>query len=195
MSLRKILCSPIKNIMLTGILFMSLAGMQTVNAGVHTKINDHELIQPKSITVDQSLDKTSANQMIRAARLFYTFWNTGNPVYADAVMSPAFRDNTLPEGRPQGPEGIKFASANFRKAVPDLTCSVEDLLIVGDKVTARLAFHGTFKGKFMGHQPTNKPVAFFAIDILHIKNGQLVEDWHLEDNLSLMKQLDAVKVE
>jgi len=157
-------------------------------------INENNLVQPKSITVDKSLDKTKASQMIRAARLFYTFWNTGDQAYLNAVVAPNFIDNTLPKGRPQGPEGPKFASVNFRKAVPDLNCSVEDLLIVGDKVTARLVFRGTFKGEFMGHAPTNKLIEFFAIDILHIKNGRLIEDWHLEDNLNLMQQLNAVKM-
>jgi predicted ester cyclase len=52
-----------------------------------------------------------------------------------------------------------------------------------------MVFHGTFKGESMGHIPTNKPIEFFAIDILYIKNGRIVEDGHLEDNLTLMMQL------
>jgi predicted ester cyclase len=58
-----------------------------------------------------------------------------------------------------------------------------------------MVFHGTFKGEFMGHAPTGKPIEFFAMDILHIKDGRLIEDWHLEDNLTLMQQLDAVKMQ
>jgi hypothetical protein len=27
-------------------------------------------------------------------------------------------------------------------------------------------------------------VRFFAIDVLRIRGGRIVEDWHLEDNLS-----------
>ena len=50
-----------------------------------------------------------------------------------------FFDNTLPKGRPQGIEGLKFAAQNFRKVVPDIHCEIEDLLVVGDKVTARLS--------------------------------------------------------
>lgn len=159
-----------------------------------SQINDDSLIQPKSITVDGSLDKDKAAQIVRAARLFYTFWNTGEHQYLTAVISPHFIDHTLPAGRPQGPEGPQFASNNFRKAVPDLKCEVEDLLVTGDKVTARLLLSGTFKGKFNNIPPTGKPVKFIAIDILHIQNGLLVEDWHLEDNLTLLQQLNAVKM-
>lgn len=171
-----------------------IATVKIANATTQMKINDNDLVRPKSITIDHSIDKSTAAQIVHAAELFYTFWNTGDQKYLDVVVSPDFIDNTLPQGRPQGPEGLKFASNNFRKAVPDLTCSLEDLLVVGDKVTARLLFNGTFKGKFKGHPPTNKSIKFFAIDILHIKNGRLVEDWHLEDNLTLLQQLDAVKM-
>lgn len=179
-----------RNLTLASIVLMILS--QIANA--ETPIDDSKLVRPQSITIDKSLDKDKADQMVRAAELFYTFWNTGDPSYLDAVISPGFIDNTLPKGRPQGPEGLRFASENFRKAVPDLSCSLKDLLIVGNKVTARMVFHGTFKNAFMGHAPTNKPIEFFAIDILHIENGRLVEDWHLEDNLTLMQQLNAVKI-
>jgi predicted ester cyclase len=174
-------------------LFFILIGVNVASA--KTDIPDSNLIKPLSMTIDHSLSKKKADELIHATRLLYTFWNTGDAKYLDAVVSPKFIDNTLPKGRPQGPSGIKFASANFRKAVPDLQCSLKDVLIVGDKVAARMVFTGTFKGEFMGHAPTNEPIEFFAIDILHIKNGKLIEDWHLEDNLTLLQQLNAVKMQ
>ena len=36
------------------------------------------LPKPKSMTVDRSLSKADAAQMIKTARLFYAFWDTGN---------------------------------------------------------------------------------------------------------------------
>ena len=68
-------------------------------------------------------------------------------------------------------------------------------LVSGDKVTARVLFTGTHKGEFMGHPATGKPVKFFAIDILRIRNGKIVEDWHLEDNLTLFEQLGVVSLQ
>ncbi len=63
------------------------------------------------------------------------------------LLLKIFFDHTLPKGRPQGIEGLKFAAQNFRKVVPDIHCKIEDLLVVGDKVTARLSFTGTHNGK------------------------------------------------
>src|SRR6266849_6355288 len=152
------------------------------------------LPQPESMTVDRSLSEADADQMIKTARLFYAFWDTGNAEYASAAVDDDFRDNTVPAGRPQGPKGLLYASQTFRSAVPDLRCTIKDLLVSGDKITARLLFTGTHKGEFMGHPATGKPVTFFAIDILHIRGGKIVEDWHLEDNLTLLEQLGVVSL-
>ena len=152
------------------------------------------LPKPESMTVDRSLSPADAAQMIKTARLFYAFWDTGNAEYASAAVDNDFRDNTLPAGRPQGPKGLLYASQTFRSAVPDLRCTIKDLLVSGDKITVRLLFAGTHKGEFMGHPATGKPVKFFAIDILRIRGGKIVEDWHLEDNLNLLEQLGAVSL-
>lgn len=48
------------------------------------------------------------------------------------------------------------------------------------------------KRVFLGKKPTGKPVHFFAIDVLHINDGKIVEDWHLEDNVTLLQQLGAI---
>src|SRR5258706_16305008 len=77
------------------------------------------LPQPESITVDRSLSPADAAQMIKTARLFYAFWDTGNAEYASAAVDNDFHDNTLPAGRPQGPKGLLYASQTFRTTVPD----------------------------------------------------------------------------
>ena len=168
-----------------------LATMPTQTAA---QAQDYPQPKPEPMTVDRSLSSPDAAQMIKTARLFYAFWDTGNAEYASAAVDNDFRDNTLPPGRPQGPKGLLYASQAFRSAVPDLHCTIEDLLVSGDKITARLLFTGTHKGEFMGHPATGKPVRFFAIDILRIRNGKIVEDWHLEDNLSLLEQIGVVSL-
>jgi predicted ester cyclase len=132
--------------------------------------------------------------MIHIARLFYAFWNTGDPEFARAALADSFKDNTLPTGRPQGVAGVLFASKNFRATIPDLKCSIEDLVISKDKIVARLVFTGHYTGSFNGQKPAGKPISFFAIDILNIKDGRIYEDWHLEDNLSFLQQIDVVKL-
>ncbi|MDH6709511.1 putative ester cyclase [Kitasatospora sp. MAA19] len=148
-----------------------------------------DLVQPESLTVDHSIGQRRAAQEVHLAQQLYTFWNTGQQKYLDAAISPQFKDNTLPAGRPQGPAGPVFASKNFRTAVPDLTCELSDVLVTGDKITARMVFHGHFTGTFNGVQGKGQTVDFNAIDIQHVGTDKIIEDWHIEDNQTLMNQL------
>ncbi|MFD5438301.1 ester cyclase [Kitasatospora sp. NPDC127067] len=147
------------------------------------------LVQPKALTVDRSLGARRAAQEVHLAQQLYTFWNTGQQRYLDAAISRQFRDNTLPAGRPQGPDGPAFASKNFRAAVPDLTCELSDLLISGDRITARLVFRGHFTGTFDGVRGQGQDIEFNAIDIQHVGTDRITEDWHIEDNATLLAQL------
>ncbi|MEU7163904.1 ester cyclase [Streptomyces morookaense] len=147
------------------------------------------LVQPKTLTVDRSIGARRAAQEVHLAQQLYTFWNTGQQKYLDAAVSPQFKDNTLPAGRPQGPAGPVFASKNFRAAVPDLTCELSDVLITGDKITARLVFRGHFTGSFNGVRGKGQKVGFNAIDIQHVGTDKITEDWHIEDNETLLTQL------
>ncbi|MFJ6775932.1 ester cyclase [Kitasatospora sp. NPDC091257] len=147
------------------------------------------LVQPKALTADRSIGARRAAQEVHLAQQLYTFWNTGQQRYLDAAISPQFRDNTLPPGRPQGPAGPAFASTNFRAAVPDLTCELSDLLISGDRITARLVFRGHFTGTFDGVRGQGQNIEFNAIDIQHVGTDRITEDWHIEDNATLLAQL------
>lgn len=155
---------------------------------------DGEIPVPESITIDGSLSEKEANELKETALYFYAFWNTGKQEYLDRAISEKFIDKTLPKGRPQGPEGPRFASDAFRKAVPDLRCEVKDLLITKDKVTIRMVFKGTHLGMFAGVNPSGKTIEFNAVDVLRIEDGKIIENWHLEDNLTLFQQLGIVKL-
>jgi predicted ester cyclase len=154
------------------------------------------LPMPKSVVIDRSISASQREVMSLAARRYYAFWDTGDVRYANAVLAPDFVDRTLPAGRPQGPEGPVFASKNFRTAVPDVRVEVEEMLIVGDRVVGRLRFSGHFTGTFGNGAPARqgdgRPIDFIATDIYRIANGRIAENWHLEDNLTLLQQLGAV---
>ncbi len=46
-------------------------------------------------------------------RRFYAFWDTGKEELLSQTVTENFFDNTLPKGRPQGVEGLKFADTKF----------------------------------------------------------------------------------
>lgn len=184
-----IACSVASVMLLTGV--AAAPATQHGHNGDPTRLIDRTpgLVRPLSLTVDGSLGERRARQEVRLAQLLYTFWDTGRTQYLDAAVSADFQDNTLPAGRPQGPAGPAFASKHFRAAVPDLTCELSDLLITGDKITARLVFRGHFTGTFNGVQGKGQKVEFNAIDIQQVGKNKITEDWHIEDNQTLLSQL------
>lgn len=150
------------------------------------------LLRPGSLTVDRSLAPDRARHLVRIGQLLYTFWHTGDPDYLKRSVEETFVDHTLPPGRPQGVAGPATASATFRAAVPDLACELSDMLIVGDKIAVRLRFTGHFTGVFDGVAGRGQPIDFLAFDIQHVGAGRIVEDWHLEDNLTFLRQAGVV---
>lgn len=128
-----------------------------------------------------------------AARRYAAFWNTGDEAFAKAALADDFMDRTLPEGRPQGTAGPLAASKGFRAAVPDLTAEIDDIVITGDRVAVHLHFKGHFTGKFGDVTGTGQVVDFQAFDLYRVANGRIAENWHLEDNATLMRQLGLAK--
>ena len=151
-----------------------------------------QLVRPTALIADANVSRSALEALTLAPRRYDTFWHTGEERLAKAALSPAFIDHTLPKGRAQGPEGPLMASKAFRSAVPDLTCEVEQMIVAGDRVTAFLHFRGHFTGTFGGHAGQGQTVDFIAVDIYRLQSSLITEDWHLEDNLTLMQQLGVV---
>lgn len=148
---------------------------------------------PAALTLGAGLPLAEAAAVTRAAQAFYGFWVSGGEKLLAAAIDERFTDHTLPPGHPPGPADPATASRAFRAAVPDLTCQVEEFLVVADRVTARLHLTGTFTGVFQGISGTGTRADFIAIDMLRVTGGKVTDNWHLEDNLTLFTQLGAVQ--
>ncbi|HBT6083909.1 TPA: ester cyclase [Klebsiella quasipneumoniae] len=151
----------------------------------------YALLKPAQLIADGSLPAATRAANEYVARQYATFWNTGDDALARAALAENFIDKTPPEGRRQGPEGAILASRAFRQAVPDLRCDVEQMIVAGDRVVSHLHFHGHFTGTFGTRQGKGQNIDFIATDIYQISGGKITANWHIEDNLTLMKQLGA----
>ena len=164
----------------------SMAVMAFLASGVLQAANSDNLPVPKHIAVT---DSYSSTPVILAARRYAAFWNTGDAAFAEAALANDFLDRTLPAGRPQGVEGPLRASIGFRKAVPDLTAEIDDLVVAGDRVAVHLHFKGHFTGRFGEIAGRGQTIDFQAFDLYRVKDGRIAENWHLEDNQTLFEQL------
>lgn len=153
---------------------------------------DVELVQPRELIVDASLSEQQAGSQIAAARRYDTFWDNGDAALARAALAPDFVDRTLPPGRAQGIAGPLAASEKVRAAIPDLRCEIEQMIVAGDRVVAHLRFRGHFTGHFAETQGHGQPIDFIATDIYRVAQGRIAENWHIEDNLTLLQQLGQI---
>jgi predicted ester cyclase len=149
------------------------------------KIND--------LVIAGQIPEAQRDAALRAVRAFYDFWNTGDEALLKEAIAPDFTDHTLPPGRPQGPQGPAFASRQFRAAVPDLEVRVEKMIVAGEYVTAHMKFTGHFSGTFGQMQGKGQPIAFIATDLLKVENGRVADNWHIEDNLTLLQEMGVAR--
>jgi predicted ester cyclase len=172
--------------------FVRSLSLIAVLAGAAVACAEETLPTPRS-TILAAGREQAAQPVILAAQRYAAFWNTGEARYAEAALAQNFVDRTLPSGRPQGLNGVLEASKNFRAAIPDLKAEIEELLVVNDRAVVRYTFMGHFTGTFKDVKGDGRDISFRAVDIYRVQNGQIFDNWHLEDNLLLMQQLGVVK--
>jgi len=118
--------------------------------------------------------------------------NGGKVDAIDEYLSEDFVEHQqLPPGTPAGREGVKTFFRMIHEAFPDLHATPVMLVADGDLVGAYQTWEGTNKGKFMGKAPTNKKVKFDVFDLIKVKNGKGTEHWGLDDQASMMRQLQG----
>ena len=89
----------------------------------------------------------------------------------------------LTSGDLYGPGGMRVEVSTYRRAFPDLTVTVDELLVEGDKVARRFTLRGTHRGAFLGVPASGQTVMLRGIAIDRLSGGQLVESWIQIDDL------------
>jgi predicted ester cyclase len=127
---------------------------------------------------------TSERYMQIARRWFTEGW-TGNLAMADGIFSADLRTNGVHVGV-AGPVGrIRDRLAGF----PDLTTTIEDMFVSGDKLAVTLLWHGTHTGDYGGVPATGKPVEVRDTAIWHFQDGKVAEILTLQDQFAMLKQI------
>lgn len=108
--------------------------------------------------------------------------------FKDVVSESYIQHNPMVK---QGLVGIMEGAKWFESVFPDITATIDDIVVEGDKVVARVTWTGTHKGEFFGIAATNKKVTWTGTDWWRIENGKLAEHWDVVDWSSLMQQLQA----
>jgi len=109
----------------------------------------------------------------------------------DTLIAPDLVDHNPQPGQPAGCEGFKYWARSARRAFPDLTGTVEDVLTDGDKVAGRVIWHGRHLGDVMGVPGRGDKVEFPAFHIVRFSGNRAVEWWGTADLLGALVQVGA----
>lgn len=107
----------------------------------------------------------------------------------DFVLEDAVDHNPVPEaeGLPIL-DGLTTFLQMRRRAFPDLTYTIEEMMAEGDKVFGLLALHGTHTGASGGFPPSGAEVEMKEMVLVRIQDGKIVERWAIADVASLLRQ-------
>jgi predicted ester cyclase len=72
---------------------------------------------------------------------------------------------------------------------PDLSTSIEDMFVSGDKLAVTLIWRGTHTGLYGGVPATGKPVEVRDSAIWHFADGKVIEILTLQDQFGMLKQI------
>ena len=95
-----------------------------------------------------------------------------------------------PRGGP-GAEGMTKTLAGFGKAIPNLTWDIQEILQDGDRYIVRSIATGTPVTEVFGVEPQGKSFKIMTIDIHTVKDGKIVQSYHVEEWLKAKYQLQA----
>ena len=91
----------------------------------------------------------------------------------------------------RGRDAIKGLWIDFLNGLPDLSVTVDDLIIKGDKIVLRWAIRGTHTAEFLGFPASDNEITLPITEIFRVADGQLAEAWDQWGHLYLNEQLGA----
>jgi steroid delta-isomerase-like uncharacterized protein len=120
-------------------------------------------------------------------RFFDEVWSAGDFEVLDELVAPEHLHH-ISGGTVQGPDGVREMATWLRTAFPDLTMTIEDVISADSAVVVRWTADGTYDGD---DEPAAKGrhVSYTGIDIVHVRNGLIVEIWGNNDAQGLWEQL------
>ena len=124
----------------------------------------------------------------------HDIWNSNNisavpEVYSNNVVVHWSKSNE--NANSLGHVGIRQAITDTLLAFPDWQEKILDIIAEDDKVVTRYISTGTHMGTYQGIAPTGNKIKVDEISIFCIKNGKVMEQWCLVDDLALVNQLET----
>jgi lactoylglutathione lyase len=91
-----------------------------------------------------------------------------------------------------GPDGFREVIRRVNTTFADIEITPQDVIASEDRVVIRTRFRALHVGPFQQWEPTNRTIEIAQIHIWRVQDGQLAEHWLCHDELSFLRQIEAV---
>jgi predicted ester cyclase len=146
-----------------------------------------------NISIDGAIAMSNVEANKSTALRLIEVFNSRQLDLLEDVLHPEFRGRGISAFAPDDPEVGPSARRNlyemFLQAIPDARGEVLGLIAEGDKVVLHDRFGGTHRGEFLGRPGTGDHIEWMAIHIYTIRDGKIIEDAYMRDELAIMQQL------
>ncbi len=124
------------------------------------------------------------------AEIYVEMLNTHAPDMVEEFVAENYVNHNafVADGR----EANRQFWTGFFAALPDLSATMEDLVISGDRVVGRFVYRGTQTGELMGIPASGNAVEMRSIDIWRVADGMFVEHWDELNLLQVFQQVGAL---
>jgi len=127
-----------------------------------------------------------------AVERLYRAFSTKDVALLRQSVTPDWDYIPEPPGQKPGPDQMIPIFDDLATALPDMRIDILDMLVQDDRVGIRAEVSGTQSGPLLGIAATKKPIRFAIHSFHQLRDGLVSKTWHLEDWLSVFRQLDAV---
>jgi predicted ester cyclase len=135
-------------------------------------------------------DPSSTRSIAELTRRYFEACNERRIDDLDHYFRPEFVSH-LRVGDVAGLDRFKAMLLHTYDAFPDVWWTPVETIEAPDRCTIRYYFEGTHLGHFMGVPPSHRRVHIDACEVMHIRDGWVLEIWNYADMLGMAAQLNA----
>lgn len=124
-------------------------------------------------------------------RIFDDVINNGNTAAVDELFTDDYVDHG-PMGDMHGRDRFRQLVEQWRAAVPDVHCTVENLVVEGDIAGWTVHTTGTHTGDQLGFPATGKRFETASANIGRIRDGRAAEHWAEQGMFPMLVQIGVI---
>lgn len=111
----------------------------------------------------------------------------------DEIIHPDYVYRT-PGQELHGRQALRELFTAYHAALPDMKVEINDLVCTDSKAVLLFTLTGTQQNELMGIPPTGNQLNINGMTCSRIEHGQIIEEWELLDQLTMLQQLDMVSI-